>query len=538
MTSSGLTATGDLPDDVSGLCTAMTEAQNALRSIEVQQLRLAVHWLDLHAPGHAGDAPGRAGGRGRVLPGMERAIASGADGTPMITEFSCAEFAALHDMHPLGGQAYLRKVANLRHRHPQLYDRVLLGEVAVWKALETARLVGRRELALGLDQALWIDGESFEWITTLPWTSFLDHLERLIIDADPRGAEERRLEAATRQGVWTTQVNDHGLKTLVARAGAGEIVYLVAVVDKIAEILALHGDERAIGPRRASAMGILAHPAHALSLLAQHTATDAEDHIEPAEDDPADEHPTREDGATDDRPSYLGCPDDLRSTLTQLDRLGGPGLERLLPRATLYVHVDRSVFCSGRGSAYVEGVGPVTVQQACELLGHRRVKVTEVLDLAVPVDPVDGYTFTTRMREQLHLVNPRDVFPFGVNTGRNKDIDHPVPYQPPDGGGSHSTAPPSTGPPSTAPRSTGPPGPVGRSRQTGLHNAAPMTRFHHRIKTFGGWQLFQLGPGSYLWRSPHQYSWFVDARGTHRIPNAVVPWLLPDRDGGERTTAA
>ncbi len=106
------------------------------------------------------------------------------------------------------------------------------------------------------------------------------------------------------------------------------------------------------------------------------------------------------------------------------------------------------------------------------------------------------------MREHLHLSNPRDVFPFATNTGRGKDIDHPVPYRPPDDGG--------------------PPG------QTGLHNAAPLTRFHHRLKTFGRWQLTQLDRGAYLWRSPHGYSYLVDANGTHKVPSAALPWLLPD----------
>ncbi|MGN6576315.1 MAG: hypothetical protein ACTHKG_11555 [Nocardioides sp.] len=468
---------------------------------------------------------------------------SGADGTPLVTEFACAEFAVLLEMHPAAGRNQLRKVANLRHRHPLLWSRVLNGEVEAWKALETARLVGRDELRLTLEQARWIDEESFEWITTLPWGKFVEHVERLIIDADPRAAEERRLEAETRQGVWSTQTGEHGLKTLVARAAAGEIIYLTAVVDRIAEILAQRGDAREIGPRRASALGLLAHPAHALALLAQHTgangpaaagtdpdATDAggegpDSNAETdsdagagsdtaadgdAPEDDAPDHGAFDDGASDDgasehdaarAPSFLGCPEDLRAALEQLSRLGGPGLARLLPHATLYVHIDRDAFETGRGSAHVEGIGTLTLEQACRLLGHRRVTVAPVLDLATEIEPVDGYVFPQRMREHLHLTNPRDAFPFAGNAGRGKDIDHPIPYRPPDGGG--------------------PPG------QTGLHNAAPMVRFHHRLKTFGHWQLTQLATGTYLWRSPHGYGFLVDANGTHKVPSAVLPWLLP-----------
>lgn len=501
-------AAADLPDDVAGTCDALAAAQADLVAVETRQLRLAAHWIDLHAPEDHPDGEGN----GRLLPGTERHLRSGADGTPPISEFACAEFAALHDIHPLSGAAQLRKVANLRHRHPLLWRRVLAGEVRAWKALETARLVGRDELGLSAEQAHWIDEHSCEWVTTLPWGAYLELVEELIIEADPRAAETRRLEAGTRQGVWTGQSSEHGLKTVIARAGAGEVVYLVAVVDRIAEILAAKGDQREVGPRRAAALAILAHPAHALALLAEHAAhvVDEAGEVEEPTDAAGGEAPT---AATDPSspadeprgdtglPSFLDVPHGLTQALTHLGRLGGAGLGRLLPPATLYVHLDQTAFDAGHGAARVEGVGPITLQQAREWLGHRRVRVVPVLDLAAEATTsVDGYAFPRRLREMLHLNNPRDVFPFGVNAGRTKDIDHPVPYRPPDDGG--------------------PPG------QTGAHNAAPMTRFHHRIKTFGRWRVTQLGIGSYLWHSPHDHCWLVDATGTHKVPSAAVPWML------------
>jgi len=103
-----------------------------------------------------------------VLPGMERTVAAGADGTPLISEFACAEFAALQDLHPLAGRARLAKVANLRHRHPRLWARVRRGEVRGWKALEVARIVGRPDYALTLAQARAIDEQTAEWTDTLP----------------------------------------------------------------------------------------------------------------------------------------------------------------------------------------------------------------------------------------------------------------------------------------------------------------------------------------------------------------------------------
>jgi hypothetical protein len=511
---------------------------------EKRQIRLAAHWLDLQAPEDlGGDGAGAWGGDGRAvggtLPGAERFVPAGADGTPAVAEFACAEFAALLGMHPLTGAAYLRKVANLRHRHPMLWGRVMRGEVRGWKALETARLVGRSELRLTQEQARWIDERSQEWITTLPWGSYVDLLEQLIVDADPRAAEDRRLEASTRQGVWTTQSNEHGLKTIVGKAAGGEITYLVAVVDRVAEILAARGDTREVGPRRGAALALLAHPAHVLALLAEdaalnaasqaeagHAAEDAEEGAARRGDETGDpDRPAAADDGCDgadgqtrpgadtdakagsgreaeaggqpDLPSYLAVPESLGAALTTLGRPGV--LDRLLPTATLYVHLDQSALATGVGSARVEGLGTVTTQQALQWLGNRRVTVTPVIDLNDDVRPVDGYVFPRRIREVIHLRNPRDVFPFGISTSRHKDMDHPKPYRHPDHGG--------------------PPG------QTSQHNAAPLTRFTHRVKTHGGWRLTQLDEVSYLWHSPHGYGWLVDATGTHTVSRTVIQWL-------------
>ena len=232
----------DLPADAAAACEALVAEQAAVRVADARRIVLVAHWLDLHAPVEHPDAPDNSpttpgGAGGRVLPGTERYVPSGADGTPLVAEFACAELGALLGMHPAGARAFQAKVANLRHRHPLLDARVRRGEVDGWKALETARLVGRSELALTKAQAHWIDDRSHEWITTLPWGAYLQLLEQLIIDVDPAGAQHRADAAATRQGVWTTKSTDEGLKTMVARASAGEITYLIAVVDRLAGIL-------------------------------------------------------------------------------------------------------------------------------------------------------------------------------------------------------------------------------------------------------------------------------------------------------------
>jgi hypothetical protein len=80
--------------------------------------------------------------------------------------------------------------------------------------------------------------------------------------------------------------------------------------------------------------------------------------------------------------------------------------------------------------------------------------------------------------------------------------DHTRPYVPPDDGG--------------------PPG------QTGMHNLAPMTGFHHRVKTHGPMQVKQPWPGIYLWRDRYGHCYLVDHTGTRRLDHTNPSVDLPD----------
>ena len=109
---------------------------------------------------------------------------------------------------------------------------------------------------------------------------------------------------------------------------------------------------------------------------------------------------------------------------------------KLRPAATLFIHTSREAFEAGSGVARVEGVVPVTVTQAVEMLGHANVTVREVIDLAED-RPVDSYEVPERMREILFQRSPGCVFPWsgGAPPSRGRDADHTVPYLAPDRGG-------------------------------------------------------------------------------------------------------
>ena len=92
---------------------------------------------------------------------------------------------------------------------------------------------------------------------------------RRSLDADPALAAERAERARRQRDVWAYDSED-GLKTIIARAAAGDAVWFMATVNRIAEILATDGDTDSVELRRSKAIGIVAQPAKALQLLAAH----------------------------------------------------------------------------------------------------------------------------------------------------------------------------------------------------------------------------------------------------------------------------
>ena len=69
--------------------------------------------------------------------------------------------------------------------------------------------------------------------------------------------------------MWAYPGED-GLKTLVAKAAAGDVVCLLATVNRLADVLAADGDTTSADERRAKALGLLAQPARVLELLIDH----------------------------------------------------------------------------------------------------------------------------------------------------------------------------------------------------------------------------------------------------------------------------
>ena len=474
--------------DPAALLQAASETQRELIEREGRILELAAGWADCH-PGEASDVPGPA----RRL---------GGDGTPTVGWSCVAEFGSVLQTTTGAAEMLIGDALDLRHRLPRLWRLVIGGGVRAWKA----RKVAQATRQLPPEAAAAVDAAITSVIISVPWSRFERFLEAAVMAADPEDAEARARAFEAERFVRAGR-SVAGLKTLVARAQAGEVIWFMAMVNRIAEILASDGDPDPIDVRRSKAIGILANPALALQLLADHTETDSNEtdpnETDPNETDPSEAEPDDAGGAEEPHRSVSVDPPAVHP-------------RRLQPTVVLYVHLSDDAVRTGRGVSRMEQVGPVTIEQLRRFLASTdcRIRVQPVLDTSA-VPAVDRYEVPARMREALRTRNPVDVFPWGVCTSRTMDADHTVAYLAPDRGG--------------------PPG------QTELGNLGWLTRSHHRLKTLAGWTLRQPEPGVYLWRSPHGWCYLVNATGTHELGNgplARTVWTAARSLSTVRTPAA
>jgi hypothetical protein len=454
--------------DAAGTLAAAEANEHALITAETRRLRIAAHWADIHP----GDAV-----RESRLPGGERPVQLGGDGTPTVAGFCPAELGCVLRISDGSASRLIADALDLRHRLRSIWAAALAGQVPAHQARHIA--AATRHLTAA--QAGWVDAQLAPSLGQVSWGRLQTLLDATIIEADPVGAEQRAALAAQERFVRLGRSSEHGLKMIIARATAGDAIWFKATIDRIADILTRQGDDDPIDVRRSKAIGILAQPAQALQLLCQHQDDDWDGPVEPA--DPTEEPGCEEAAAT--------ATDGAAHRSLQISP---PPFhpDRARPRAIVYVHLSEEALGGGLGVARVEDVGPVLLNRLHALLGdHCTISLKPVIDLPAGHTPVDSYEIPARLREQLQLRYPADVFPYAAAVNRRIDLDHTIPYISPDRGG--------------------PPG------QTRIGNLGPYLRRHHNHKTHGGWQVRQPEPGTWLWRSPRRRIYLVNANGTHPL---------------------
>ena len=186
-------------------------------------LELACAWADRH------DMTGRGL---EYAPLVERACLFGGAGTPAVSEFCVTEFATLQGTGPLAARAVIADALDLRWRLPMLWAQVRAGQVRAWQARKVAEQTRPLSWAACAD----VDAAIRGFLGMMTWTRFQKILTAAIGEADPALAAEREDRARQARGVWAMDSED-GLKTLIAKAAAGDVVWFMATINRIADIL-------------------------------------------------------------------------------------------------------------------------------------------------------------------------------------------------------------------------------------------------------------------------------------------------------------
>jgi hypothetical protein len=417
---------------------------------EAQLLAVAAHYADLHAvsPGQPAAGQPAAGEPGGIsVGGAERLVPLAGPGTPEVAEFAPAELGAALGMSSYAAGRLIGHTLELRHRLPRCWARVHAGTLPAWRA----RQIAEATTGLPAPAAAWVDAQVAAFAHKIGSRRLGRLIQAALIRFDPAAARNSEQQARAGRGVWVGEEMTQGTRSIRIEADALDATSFEQTITALAAALAALGDPDQVDLRRAKAVGVLADPQAALDLL---TAG-----------------PGSAKGGERSGPA------------------GAAG--RGGPRVTLYLHLHHSALQTGTGVGRVEGLGPATVAQIKDWVGHAQVTLTPVLDLADRA-AVDAYEVPDRIAETVLLRTPCCPFPWCNNLSRSKDTDHITPYAP-----------------------------DGPSGQTGPDNLAALCRRHHRLKTHAGWSYTMPEPGIYLWRSPHGRRYLVDHTGTTALTTAA-----------------
>ena len=348
----------------------------------------------------------------------------GGDGTGLVDDFACLELAAALHRSVDSVTPQVVELVNLEVRLPRCWEITIACGIPVWLARRIARVTGD----LALRKALWVDATIAPFVTRLAPGRLLKFVDALVVQADPEAAEAR-WAARNSTRVEIGVMGRDGLRDIYGWLTAADATYLDAALEQLSGILAGQGSTETAAERRATALGILATPARALALI-QHaitqptltnddTAPVPEEAREPANETSrraADTDPTPETADSHGPRSPFGCAGHTCGTITVPP-------ERLLPKATLVIHLSDDTLTTGAGVGRCEQLGPLTIGQIRQLLGHARIEVRPVFN-PDGIIPVDDYEIPAPMRRAVLQRHRHEIFPYGSRSSASLDLDH------------------------------------------------------------------------------------------------------------------
>lgn len=551
-----LTVTNELPHDAVSTVEAFKGIKTRRQSLEVEELVLAAHFADLY---------GYVDVSVHVLPGQQRMVGFGGDGTPQVAEFCTLELAAALGLRDVTLKSLIADALDLRHRLPRIWSLVLEGRVPVWHG----RQIASATRVLDAHAAGLLDLQLARQVVGMTLRRVQELVEGLVLAHLPvEEAEERRQSALDSRGVWIGQMAD-GVAGVDAVLDAPDGLRLEAAVEKVSQVLAIGGAPGGRDARRAQALGLLASPARALNLLQadlldelpiDHCAAKDRRSEPAAAPNPEPVEGTRGDASCDGERVAQVEPGEAplaqilhEAQMIDLPPLTPTQLTALEPRADLVVHISEETLVASSGPARAPKLQPLLAEWLDQLLAGHHITVRPVIDANHQV-PSDSYECPPTMREAIEYRNPYEVFPGSTRRSSGLDLDHtiawtprpittgptlPAPVSPCGGRVSELPDRSRTGPPEGRVDSTSSPGGVPLSSIRSLvppagpltrpDNLGPLTRKVHRAKTHGGWSLHQPLPGHFLWQSPLGYRYLV-------TPSRTIDLGRPDAPAGQRAT--
>ncbi|GAA1478014.1 hypothetical protein GCM10009623_24600 [Nocardioides aestuarii] len=352
--------------DAAATLAAVEDQVVVRRAAEARDLALAARWADLHAAD-----PQRSDLRGpRSWSGEDRLIEVGGDGTPMVQDLCLAELAIARRVHHHSARAVVADALDLRHRLPRWWRAVQELHLEPWVARKAAVL----SRPLDMVRVMVVDAALPDDLAEVSPGRLLDIVRAKVIEADPERHARLLDEQLRRRYVTLSQTDEFGLRHLIARVKAGDAVWIDAMLERVADLLAPRfpeGTSRDV--LRSEALGWLARPEDLVALLRGDEAPD----------------PTRQ--------------------------------------AVMVVHLSEDAVGTESGLARVEDIGPVLTRQVQDWLGHTHVTVRPVVDLADQV-AVDAYEHPASVRERVSLRTPVDAFPHANQVSSHLDLDHVEAY--------------------------------------------------------------------------------------------------------------
>jgi 5-methylcytosine-specific restriction endonuclease McrA len=363
-------------DTAAGLLAFARDRRAAADAAEVDLLRAACSWADLHPAESIGDAV-RFG---------DTPVPVAGPGAPLVAEFCVAEFAAALGLPTETGKAYLGEALELRHRLPKTWARVESGDLPAWRA----RRIARQTIALSPAAAGFVDDQVAGFAHRIRPTGVDRLVEEAIVRFMPDQARRRREAAADGRHahVHTHQVSFEGTVWVEAEVDLADALDLDTALSVGAARLADLGSAASLDVRRSEALGAMAR--HQLSLDLDTTDTTAE---------------TSTDTAT----------------------------TRARREVVLHVHLSDQALSTPDGKLHLARVANTRsfvdadqVRTWCGVPGTT-VTVRPVLDLAEHLH-VDQYQVPDRLADQAAERDLTCVFPWCTRPAEDCDTDHVIPY--------------------------------------------------------------------------------------------------------------